>query len=252
MAAAFEAKRASAPAPIARRWICRASASRILPARFGRGMKFVSTRGGSPECFDRRGDPQWRSARWRVVRAGRAGSGRSRRCYRYESLAELGAQLLAPFFDGDPLGATSAGDLRRGVRFSGARGHARRRARSTLRLLELFHGPTGAFKDFGARFLMACFDRLGGNEGGLLTSLAATSGDTPAAPGRPRAAEGRSGVRGDHPLPARPGVGLPAASALLLGRAGRGAGGGWRFRRLPAPGVKAAFADPVLSAAHQN
>ena len=31
-----------------------------------------------------------------------------------------------------------------------------------LRVLELFHGPTAAFKDFGARFLAACFARLRG------------------------------------------------------------------------------------------
>ena len=27
-------------------------------------------------------------------------------------------------------------------------------------MLELFHGPTSAFKDFGARFLAACLRRL--------------------------------------------------------------------------------------------
>lgn len=45
-------------------------------------------------------------------------------------------------------------------------------------LLELFHGPTAAFKDFGARFLAACLSRLG-NEN--RTVLVATSGDTGAA-----------------------------------------------------------------------
>jgi threonine synthase len=29
-----------------------------------------------------------------------------------------------------------------------------------LGVLELFHGPTAAFKDFGARFLAACMSRL--------------------------------------------------------------------------------------------
>lgn len=60
-----------------------------------------------------------------------------------------------------------------------------------LQVLELFHGPTGAFKDFGARFLMACFDRLAGKE--PLTVLAATSGDTGGAVGC--AAESRRSVR---------------------------------------------------------
>ncbi len=43
--------------------------------------------------------------------------------------------------------------------------------------LELFHGPTGAFKDFGAKFLAQCLDRLI-PENETLTILTATSGDT--------------------------------------------------------------------------
>ncbi|MBQ5874925.1 MAG: threonine synthase, partial [Alistipes sp.] len=42
--------------------------------------------------------------------------------------------------------------------------------------LELFHGPTYAFKDFGARFMGRMTGLL--NEGGPLTILTATSGDT--------------------------------------------------------------------------
>src|SRR5262249_20909099 len=45
-------------------------------------------------------------------------------------------------------------------------------------VLELFHGPTAAFKDFGARFLAACMRRLHPDGGGLRTILVATSGDT--------------------------------------------------------------------------
>ncbi len=45
--------------------------------------------------------------------------------------------------------------------------------------LELFHGPTLAFKDFGARFMAACLARLKGP--GPMTILTATSGDTGAA-----------------------------------------------------------------------
>lgn len=47
-------------------------------------------------------------------------------------------------------------------------------------LLELFHGPTAAFKDFGARFLAACLSRLQ-QPGRTTTVLVATSGDTGAA-----------------------------------------------------------------------
>ena len=45
-------------------------------------------------------------------------------------------------------------------------------------LLELYHGPTAAFKDVGARFLAACLTRLEGDAENPLTILVATSGDT--------------------------------------------------------------------------
>jgi threonine synthase len=48
-------------------------------------------------------------------------------------------------------------------------------------VLELFHGPTAAFKDFGARFLAACMRRLPRTTQQPLTILVATSGDTGAA-----------------------------------------------------------------------
>ena len=45
--------------------------------------------------------------------------------------------------------------------------------------LELFHGQTLAFKDFGARFLAQCISRF--NKNNHVTILTATSGDTGAA-----------------------------------------------------------------------
>ena len=48
-------------------------------------------------------------------------------------------------------------------------------------LLELFHGPTCAFKDFGARFLASSLHALRGDAVSTLTILVATSGDTGAA-----------------------------------------------------------------------
>lgn len=44
--------------------------------------------------------------------------------------------------------------------------------------LELFHGPTGAFKDVGARFLSRCLQYFSKKEHTKLTILVATSGDT--------------------------------------------------------------------------
>lgn len=47
--------------------------------------------------------------------------------------------------------------------------------------LELFHGPTLAFKDFGARFMAQCLSTLSADKKDPITILTATSGDTGAA-----------------------------------------------------------------------
>ena len=45
-------------------------------------------------------------------------------------------------------------------------------------MLELFHGPTAAFKDFGARFLAETLERAQAPSEPPMTILVATSGDT--------------------------------------------------------------------------
>lgn len=45
-------------------------------------------------------------------------------------------------------------------------------------VLELFHGPTAAFKDFGARFMAGCFRYFASHDGIRTVVLVATSGDT--------------------------------------------------------------------------
>lgn len=105
-------------------------------------------------------------------------------------LAEFSARLLAPFFAGDPLEAALPAICAEALDIP-APLVTPDPARASFRALELFHGPTGAFKDFGARFLMACFDRLGDPEAPLMV-LVATSGDTGGAVGC--AAEGRAAV----------------------------------------------------------
>ncbi len=62
-----------------------------------------------------------------------------------------------------------------------------------LQVLELFHGPTAAFKDVGARFLASSLSRLAGDVEGLRTVLVATSGDTGGAVAA--AFHGRAGFR---------------------------------------------------------
>ena len=58
-------------------------------------------------------------------------------------------------------------------------------------VLELFHGPTAAFKDFGARFMARAFSYLRRGEQKPLKILVATSGDTGGA-----VADGFFGVQG--------------------------------------------------------
>lgn len=95
-----------------------------------------------------------------------------------DTLPEIGARLLAPFLAGDPLAAQLPAMCAEAFTFP-----APLRALATADdfVLELFHGPTAAFKDFGARFLAACLQRLRCDASRPLTILVATSGDTGAA-----------------------------------------------------------------------
>ncbi|HEX8071420.1 MAG TPA: threonine synthase [Pyrinomonadaceae bacterium] len=87
-----------------------------------------------------------------------------------ESCAEIGPRLLAPFFEGDALGPHLEAICRAAFDFP----VVLRELDDTTAVLELFHGPTAAFKDVGARFLAQCVARLPGRR----TILVATSGDT--------------------------------------------------------------------------
>jgi threonine synthase len=93
-----------------------------------------------------------------------------------QQLAEVAVPLLAPFLAGDPLAAALAAVAREAFSFPAPLVPLTPDGR--LAVLELFHGPTAAFKDFGARFLAACFARLRSGATRPLTVLVATSGDT--------------------------------------------------------------------------
>ncbi len=113
------------------------------------------------------------------------------------------------------------------------------------RVLELFHGPTAAFKDFGARFMARVFSYLRRGDSLPLRVLVATSGDTGGA-----VADGFFGV--------------PGISVTVLYPKGRVsplqerqiAGLGENIEALAVEGsfddcqrlVKAAFVDPELKA----
>lgn len=161
-------------------------------------------------------------------------------------LAQFAGLLLHPFFEGDPLVAELASICGEALDFPAAL-VTPDPARPSLQALELFHGPTGAFKDFGARFLLACFDRIAGAEGPL-TVLAATSGDTGGAVGC--AAEGRSSVRSVILFPKGRVSAFQERQLCCWGEQVLALEVNGDFddcQRL----VKAAFADPSLSAAHR-
>ncbi len=94
------------------------------------------------------------------------------------SLARNAEAVLAPFFAGDALAPHLATLCAEAFNFP-----APLRALSTPgdHVLELFHGPTAAFKDFGARFLAASLAQLQRDRARPLTIVVATSGDTGAA-----------------------------------------------------------------------
>jgi threonine synthase len=93
-----------------------------------------------------------------------------------QALAEVAVPLLRPFLAGDPLESALAAVAREAFSFEAPLVPLTPDGR--LAQLELFHGPTAAFKDFGARFLAACFARLRSGTSQPLTILVATSGDT--------------------------------------------------------------------------
>lgn len=96
------------------------------------------------------------------------------------TLAETAAVLLRPFFAGDRLAPELDAICREAYDFDAPL----RRLDPSTQLLELFHGPTAAFKDYGARFLAACLRRLcDPADARPTTILVATSGDTGAAVG---------------------------------------------------------------------
>jgi threonine synthase len=92
-------------------------------------------------------------------------------------LPEVAEVMLRPFVAGDPI-ASQIGDVVRDA-FNFPAPLVPVADAGKLSVLELFHGPTAAFKDFGARFLAASLARIRSADAGRpLNILVATSGDT--------------------------------------------------------------------------
>jgi len=96
---------------------------------------------------------------------------------RQRDLPGLAAGLIAPFAAGDAMADRLAEITRDAFNFPAPIVDVAV-AGSPLSVLELFHGPTAAFKDFGARFLAATLERIPRADPRRLTVLVATSGDT--------------------------------------------------------------------------
>lgn len=93
------------------------------------------------------------------------------------SLAAVAARALAPFFAGSRLATELPAICAEAYAFPAPLVPLDEHTS----LLELFHGPTAAFKDYAARFLAASLGRLRAPGDAPTTILVATSGDTGAA-----------------------------------------------------------------------
>ena len=158
-------------------------------------MEYVSTRGGAP-ALDFEG----------VTLAGLAGDGglyvpREWPSFSADEIAamrglpypELAARIMAPFV-GDSLSSARLLELTRAAygRFAHAAVTPLVQLDEQQWLLELFHGPTLAFKDVALQLLGLLFEEFLGRSGGNLTIVGATSGDTGSA--AIDAVAGREGV----------------------------------------------------------
>lgn len=162
-------------------------------------------------------------------------------------LQDVAGVLLRPFFSGSSLLGALPAIIAETFSFPIPL-RPLRSAAGTASLLELFHGPTAAFKDVGAGFLAACLGRLEGDPRDPLTILVATSGDTGGAVAA--AFDGRPGMRvvvlfPDGRVSARQAHQLTCWGDNVLSLRVRGS-----FDDCQAL-VKAAFADASLSARYR-
>lgn len=144
-------------------------------------MRYISTRGQAPAlCFDdvlltglARDGGLYVPESWPVLSADRL------RALRGRSYAEVAADVMRPFVAGRISDADFdriVADAYRGFAHSAVTPLVQLDQR--LWLLELFHGPTLAFKDVALQLLGRLFDHVLAARGERVTVVGATSGDT--------------------------------------------------------------------------
>jgi threonine synthase len=90
------------------------------------------------------------------------------------SKAEIGMRIMQPFVGGSMNETTLLMAMEETLAFD----FPLKRINESMFILELFHGPTLAFKDLGARFLSRCMGAFANDNGQKVNILVATSGDT--------------------------------------------------------------------------
>jgi len=140
-------------------------------------LRFVSTRAAAPDVALNEAITRGLSPDGGLYVPSRLPAFDASRLGPTSDIAALATVALEGFFEGDPLqpqlGAIASAALDFPVPTTPVEASP-----DPLFALELFHGPTAAFKDFGARFLAECLQRLEGSSTRPLTILVATSGDT--------------------------------------------------------------------------
>ncbi|MFC1672990.1 threonine synthase [Pseudomonadota bacterium] len=144
-------------------------------------MKYISTRGNAPKlAFDdvlltglARDGGLYLPETWPTLSAAEIAAMKDM------SYAEVAVKVMLPFVEG----AVDEADLRAIVEetygvFEGDDPAPLVKLRDNEYVLELFHGPTLAFKDYALQFLGRMFDHVLAKRGTKLTIAGATSGDT--------------------------------------------------------------------------
>ncbi|GMO49493.1 MAG: threonine synthase [Termitinemataceae bacterium] len=107
------------------------------------------------------------------------------------SFLDVAFETIKPYVEGEIPDGVLQEIVASAYTFSAPLVHVKSETSKDRYVLELFHGPTAAFKDFGARFMARAFAYLRRGETRTLKILVATSGDTGGA-----VADGFFGVEG--------------------------------------------------------